>query len=77
MIDITTLQVNPIPPTILELQNLNTNITNENKVLRNIIIGVTVIVILTVANEIYKQIQFNNERTRRKVLEIKGNYCSE
>lgn len=68
MIDITTLQVNPIPPTILELQNLNTNITNENKVLRNIIIGVTVIVILTVANEIYKQIQFNNERTRRKVL---------
>ncbi len=68
MIDITTLQVNPIPPTILELQNLNTNITNENKVLRNIIIGVTVVAILTVANEIYKQIQFNNERTRRKVL---------
>ena len=67
MIDITTLQVNPIPPTILELQNLNTNITNENKVLRNIIIGVTVVAILTVANEIYKQIQFNNERTRRKV----------
>jgi hypothetical protein len=65
MVDITTLQVNPIPPSILELQNLNTSIKSENKLLRNIIIVAGVVVVLAVANEILKQIEYKNERNRK------------
>ena len=31
MIDFTTIQANPIPPPIVELQKANTNLTTENK----------------------------------------------
>lgn len=65
MVDITNLQVNPIPPSILELQNLNTSIKSENKLLRNIIIVAGVVVALAVANEILKQIEYKNERNRK------------
>ena len=41
MIDFTTIQANPIPPPIVELQKANTNLTTENKAVKKFIyIGV-------------------------------------
>lgn len=41
MIDFTTIQANPIPPPIVELQKANTNLTTENKAFKTAIyIGV-------------------------------------
>ena len=41
MIDFTTIQANPIPPPIIELQKANANLTTENKAIkRAIYIGV-------------------------------------
>ena len=37
MIDFTTLQANPIPPAIFELQNANASLTAENKALKTAI----------------------------------------
>lgn len=65
MVDITTIQVNPIPPPIQELQKMNTALNSENKLLRKIIIVTSIIVVLTVANEIHKQIKYKNERNRK------------
>ncbi len=42
MIDFTTLQANPIPHSILELQKTNSGLSNDNKLLRNILIVVTI-----------------------------------
>jgi uncharacterized membrane protein YebE (DUF533 family) len=41
MIDFTTIQANPIPPPIVELQKANANLTTENKAFKTAIyIGV-------------------------------------
>jgi hypothetical protein len=41
MIDFTTIQANPIPLPIVELQKANTNLTTENKAVKTVIyIGV-------------------------------------
>jgi hypothetical protein len=42
MIDFTTLQANPIPNSILELQKENSGLTNSNKLLKNVLIVVAI-----------------------------------
>ena len=42
MIDFTTLQANPIPHSIIELQKANSGLTNDNKLLRNVLIVVAI-----------------------------------
>ncbi len=68
MIDITTLQVNPIPLPIAELQKANVNLKGENKILRNIIIGVLIFGGLVLANEIYTNYKKDDKRFIRKRL---------
>jgi uncharacterized membrane protein YebE (DUF533 family) len=55
MIDFTTIQANPIPPSIFELQRANSSLKMENETLKTaIIIGVGVLAIY-VAYQIYNK----------------------
>lgn len=58
MIDFTTIQANPVPPPIVELQKANANLTTENKAFKTAIyIGVGVLA----AYLIYRMYKKNKE----------------
>ena len=63
MIDFTTIQANPIPLPIVELQKANANLTTENKAIKSFIyIGIGVLV----ACIIYRMYNKNKEDEANK-----------
>jgi|GEM_PF-1716637 hypothetical protein len=63
MIDFTTIQANPIPLPIIELQTANTALQGENKILRNVLIIVGVIGAIYIVD---KAITYKKEENARK-----------
>jgi hypothetical protein len=54
MIDFTTLQANPIPPTILEMQNENLVLQGKKMILEKIIYGIITVGVITIIYNIIK-----------------------
>jgi hypothetical protein len=54
MIDFTTLQANPIPPPILELQNENLMLQGKKMILEKIIYGIITVGVITLIYNIIK-----------------------
>ncbi len=55
MIDFTTIQANPIPPAIIELQRANANLTSENKAIKTAIKISFGVLAIYIAYKIYKK----------------------
>ena len=62
MVDITKIQLNPIPPPIVVLQEANTKLQGNNNTLRNILIVGGVLVVLYLGDKIITYIGEENER---------------
>jgi len=69
MIDFTTIQANPIPLPIIELQTANTALQGENKILRNVLIIVGVFGILYIGDKIITYIKKENARKNKAKIE--------
>lgn len=66
MIDFTTIQANPIPPPIVELQKANANLTNENKAFKRFVyIGVGIIALYAIY-KIYKRHEENDTNEKNQ-----------
>lgn len=65
MVDITKIQLNPIPLPIRELQSANNSLQEKNNTLRNILIAGGVLAILYFGNKIIKSIKAENERKNK------------
>lgn len=65
MIDFTTIQANPIPPTITELQIANKALQGKNNTLRNILIVGGIIAAIYIGYQIIKLNQEENERKNK------------
>jgi hypothetical protein len=50
MIDFTTIELNPIPPNIVELQSVNNKLNTENQIIKGLILS---LLIIGVAGKIY------------------------
>lgn len=68
MIDITKIELNPLPPPIIELQSTNRVLQGKNKTLNNILIVGGIIAAICIGYQIIKKNQEENER------ENKGKY---
>lgn len=53
MIDLTTIQLNPVAPDIIELQAVNSNLKSENNVFRNILIIAGVGLVLFIGYQLF------------------------
>ncbi len=62
MIDITTIQANPIPMALRDLQNLNSTLLQKNKIMESALIFIGVILIVTIAYKTHKPKIHNEER---------------
>lgn len=62
MIDISKLEINPIPQKILELQNSNLELIDKNKLLKNIMILGVIFISMVVLDDIITH--FNKEYER-------------
>jgi len=62
MIDFTTLQANPIPFPIIELQKTITTIQEKNNNLRNVLRVVAVLVVLYIGDKVITYIKKENAR---------------
>lgn len=65
MIDYTTLQIEPIPLSIITLQKTNTILKNENDVFKDIIKFVLIGGAIIIVYNIYKNIEENEQDIRR------------
>ena len=65
MVDITKIQLNPIPPPIIVLQSANTSLQGKNNRLRNILIVGGVIAVLYFGDKIITYIKEENERKNK------------
>jgi hypothetical protein len=65
MVDITKIQLNPIPPPIIELQTTNNKLEGKNTALRNILIICSVLVGIYIADKIITSIQLENEQKNK------------
>jgi hypothetical protein len=65
MVDITKIQLNPIPPPLVVLQNENTKLQGTNNTLRNILIVGGVLVLLYLGDKIITYIKEENERKNK------------
>ena len=68
MIDFTTIQAFPIPLPIVELQQANIALHSENKLVRNLLIGVVLGAALILGYNIYIKNKKENERNTKKQL---------
>ena len=64
--DFTTIQHFEVPASILELQNTNANLQVQNKLFRNILIGIAVGATLIIVINIYQKYREENERQIKK-----------
>jgi hypothetical protein len=62
MIDITKIELNPLPPPIIELQTANNTLQGKNKSLRNILIVGGVLLGIYIADKVITYIKEENER---------------
>ena len=65
MLDITKIQLNPIPLPLIELQTANTNLQSKNNILNNILIVGGVIAVLYFGNKILTYLKEENERKNK------------
>ncbi len=65
MVDITKIQLNPIPPPIVVLQEANTKLQGNNNTLKNILIVGGVLVVLYLGDKIITYIGEENERKNK------------
>ena len=65
MIDFTTIQANPIPPLIIDLQAANSALKIENRALRNILIIGGVLLGIFITDKVIKYIKEENQRKTR------------
>jgi hypothetical protein len=73
MVDFTTIQVNPIPLPIIELQKANSNLQGDNKFLRNILIGLAVGGVILIGYNMYKKITEDARKLEAKLSRDKEN----
>jgi hypothetical protein len=66
MIDITKIQLNPIPPSIIELQTAQTTLQENNNILRNILIVGGVLTLLYFGDKIIAYFQEETELIDKK-----------
>ena len=66
MIDFTTLQIEPIPVSIITLQNTNTILQKENKAFKNIMVCVLIGGAIYVGYQILKRIEENEQYNSRE-----------
>jgi hypothetical protein len=62
MVDITRVQLNPIPPPIVELQNTNAELINSHNITKKVLFAVGIIVVVYLINRINAQIKEINEK---------------
>lgn len=65
MIDFTTIQANPIPPPIIELQAANSALKGKNKALNAILIVGGVLLGMFIADKVITYIKEENERKNK------------
>ncbi len=65
MIDFTTLEANPIPPPIIELQVANSALQVKNKALRNILIVGSFLLGIFILDKVTTYIKEENERKNK------------
>ena len=65
MVDITKIQLNPIPLPIIELQTANSTLQGKNKALRNILIVGGVLLGMFIADKVITYIKEENERKNK------------
>ncbi|MBK9284099.1 MAG: hypothetical protein IPM51_07230 [Sphingobacteriaceae bacterium] len=65
MIDFTTIQANPIPPPIIELQAANSALQGKNKALNAILIVGGVLLGMFIADKVITYIKEENERKNK------------
>jgi len=65
MIDFTTIQANPIPPPIIELQAANSALQSKNKALNAILIVGGVLLGIFIAVKVITYIKEENERKNK------------
>lgn len=68
MVDITKIQLNPIPLPIVVLQEANTKLQGNNNILRNILIVGGVLVVLFLGDKIITYIGEENERKNKNKI---------
>lgn len=66
MVDITQIELNPIPLPVIELQKANEKLHAKNRTLRNVLIGFGVIGLVFITYKYIKQIQDENTRQNRE-----------
>jgi hypothetical protein len=66
MIDFTTVQANPIPMPIIELQKVNTSLQGENKTLRYVLVMVGVIGAIYIVNKAITSIKEENASKKQR-----------
>jgi hypothetical protein len=62
MIDITSIELNKLPPPIAELETANSVLRTRNTLLRNILIIGGAVVAIFIADKVIKYIKEENER---------------
>ena len=67
MIDFTTLQANPIPLAIMDLQAANVKLENQNNTLRNIVIAGSVIAALYFGDKLLSYLKNKNEQRNNQI----------
>jgi hypothetical protein len=67
MIDLTTLQANPIPLAIMDLQAANVKLENQNNTLRNIVIAGSVIAALYFGDKLLSYLKNKNEQRNNQI----------
>jgi len=61
MVDITKIELNPIPPPIIELQKANTILQGKNNTLRNTLIVVGILGLLFIGDKVITFLKEENE----------------
>jgi hypothetical protein len=65
MIDLTTLQANPIPLAIMDLQAANEVLQKQNNTFRNILIAGSVLAVLYLGDQLICYLKKKNERNNQ------------
>ena len=65
MIDFTTIQANPIPPSIIELQSSNTLLKEENKMMKGLLIIGGILTVLYLGSKVLTYLKEDDERKNK------------
>ena len=62
MVDLSTVQLNPIPKPIIELQKANSELTRDNKLLRNVLIALVIVAGACLIIKVHKNSKENDRK---------------